>query len=104
MLSLFLRDPPVRSNMISLADGSIDRVLFMDFMKCLYCPKSLDSHALSFDEVRQITIKPTKARKKKKKMFLKKQKFVTVTCSEWQADVKHHRLWLPPSFCRQRLC
>ena len=70
--------------------------IYLDFVKSLYCPRRLDEQSLSFEEVRQLTIKPSSGRKAKNDN-------ITFVFCEKQIDVRQPKLWLPPSSCLQRL-
>ena len=100
MLTLYLSNPDFRNNMISISNSAIDREVFFDFMKSLYCPKSLDPNLLSFDEIRQLSIKPPNPKGSTKKAA----NVVTFEFTDGQARVRHPRLWLPPRECLDRLC
>jgi hypothetical protein len=70
----------------------IDKKLIIEFIKSLYCPKSLNSAWLSYAEVRQLTIKPPKQGKQREKKM-------TFTFIEGQVDLRNPRLWLLPAQC-----
>ena len=68
----------------------------MEFIKALYCPKSLNPASLPYEAVRQITIKPPKKK-------TKETNTVTFTFADGQAELKHPKLWMPPESCLKRL-
>lgn len=78
---------------------TIGKKMFTDIMKNLYCPPSLDSEALSFEEIRQLTIKPPTLKSR-----TSTDNTVTFSFSDGQADLRHPRLWLPPKSCLDCLC
>jgi hypothetical protein len=59
----------------------------------MYCPKSLDPDALSYEELRQITIKPPMQRR------MKSQDTGLFQFSSDQVALRNPKKWLPPSSC-----
>jgi hypothetical protein len=85
--------PKYRDGLFSLAEGNVTHQdVLEDFLKELYCPKSLDVDLLNYEEVRQLSIKPAKTSKKLTDV-------VTFHFVDGQADLRHPKLWLPPAAC-----
>ena len=102
VLQQFLASPVYKEQLFK-KDGSnlraVDKKIFTEFMKDLYCPSSLCSEHLTFQEVRQLTIKPPTS-----KTQTRIDNTITFTFSDGQADLRQPRLWLPPKACLERLC
>ena len=101
VLQQFLASPVYKEQLFQKAGSdliAIDRKMFTEFMKDLYCPPALHSEELTFEEVRQLTIKPP---------TLKNQTSsdaITFSFSDGQANLRHPRQWLPPKSCMENLC
>jgi hypothetical protein len=95
----FMGNAKFRKNLFTLSEKSgvfINSALYKDFMKRIYCPLSLDADSLTYEEVRQLSIKPTTTSKKRKEV-------VTFTFTDGQVDLRQPKLWLPPGACLEKL-
>jgi hypothetical protein len=101
VVQLFMSSERFRRGLFQFEDAqpSVCQSLLTDFIKTLFCPKSLDAQKLSYDEVRQVSIKPPRMRKTQTKV-----KVVTFSFTDGQANVKHPKLSLPPRSCLLKLC
>ena len=94
---LFLSQSRYRDGLFSLNESNVtNHDILEDFVKELYCPKSFDVNLLNYEEVRQLSIKPTKA-------FKKVNDMVNFNFIDGQADLRHPKLWLPPAACVHNL-
>ena len=88
-----------QEHLFNLNLGMVDGKTLLDFLKHLYCPSSLNPEKLSYEEVRQMTIKPPHtARNKKKGAGTLSFMFV-----DGQTDVKQPNKWLVPADCAKKL-
>lgn len=69
--------------------------VYLQLLKCLFCPKGLNPEALSYDDVRQMSIKPAINRRM--------ESTLSFTFSSQQVNVRDPSLWLPPSSCVLKL-
>jgi hypothetical protein len=74
--------------------SKINSAVYLEAVQAMYCPKSFDVTALTYDEVRQLTIKPVQVPRKES---------ITFIFSDKQINVRFPTLWLPPSSCLLRL-
>lgn len=88
IMSAFLTDDKFHASLFQISEDratmKINMNMFFDFVKCLYCPKSLDPSKLSYDDVRYLSIY---GMKKSASTFRRSP-----------------QMWMPPSSAVARLC
>ena len=96
MCRIIMSNSSIRTSLFNLDNCSINVDVFVDLMKILYCPASLNHVLLSFEEGRQLSIQPPTLNKTKipTKVF---------SFSDGQIQLRHPKLWLPPQECLQKL-
>ena len=94
---LFLSMSKYRDGLFSLDEDCVtNHNVLEDFLKALYCPKSLDVNLLTYEEVRQLSIRPANKTPKPNDV-------VTFNFMDGHADLRHPKLWLPPATCVRKL-
>ena len=88
VMTAFLADNRFRTRLFQISENrasmTIDTTIYKEFVKCLYCPKSLDPSKLSFEDVRYLSVYGLRKAVK--------------------AFRRSPQMWMPPSSALGRLC
>jgi len=98
-LKVFCQHSCFQEGLIDFNSNTINKETLLTFLKYLYCPNSLDPERLTYDEVRQLTIKPPKSQQKGSH----RSETTTFTFVDGQIHVRHPNKWLIPASCAERL-
>ena len=102
-MKLFCQHKYFVENLYNLETAKIEDAVFLEFLKYVYSPNSLNPQRLSYEEVRQRSIKPPQQYKGKQNVVTRKEDMITFRFSDGQVDLKDPCTWLLPASCALKI-